>query len=124
MVSGSMALLKVKNGEVGFQKSSLKQLSAGSAYIPYLEGQEEFRVLQEDEDGIVNEESLSRRSEMGSQSAGAIYDISGHKMFNAVSVRGENQTGWGSSEREQARTKFSFLKKGVYIHNNKKVLKR
>ena len=124
MVSGSMALLKVKNGEVGFQKSSLKQISAGSAYIPYLEGQEEFRVLQEDEDGIVNEESLSQRSEVGSKSSSAIYDLSGHKIFNASSERGENQTGMSSSECEQARTKFSVLKKGVYIHNNKKVLKR
>ncbi len=50
--SGSMALLKVKNGEVGFQKSTSKQIAAGSAYVPYSDGQEDFRVLQMSEVGI------------------------------------------------------------------------
>lgn len=52
MVAGSMALLKVKNGQVGFQKSTQKSISAGSAYIPYTEGQEEFRVLKDYETKI------------------------------------------------------------------------
>ena len=73
MTAGSMALLKVKNGEVGFQKSTSKQIAAGSAYIPYSEEQETFRVLKMIEDGI-DSPTLSRTSE------DARYDLMGRKL--------------------------------------------
>ena len=73
MTAGSMALLKVKNGEVGFQKSTSKQIAAGSAYIPYSEEQETFRVLKIIEDGIESP-TLSRTSE------DARYDLMGRKL--------------------------------------------
>ena len=96
MVAGSMALLKVKNGQVGFQKSTQKSISAGSAYIPYTEGKEEFRVLQDAEDGIglIKNEKIKENCES--------YDLSGRRMFN---------------------TQCSMIN-GIVINNNKKVLKR
>lgn len=95
IVAGSMALLRVKNGQVGFQKSTLTQIAAGSAYIPYYEGQEDFRILQDVEDGIVNEGLRVKDEDLDN----AIYDISGRKVN-------------------------SQLKKGIIIVNNKKVLKK
>ena len=82
MVSGSMAVLKVKNGQVGFQKSTLKQIAAGSAYIPYQEGQEEFRVLQDVETSLVKEE-LRAKTE---KSVGEMYDLSGRKIDSKKGV--------------------------------------
>ncbi|MCR4920752.1 MAG: hypothetical protein K5945_03470 [Bacteroidaceae bacterium] len=78
MESGSMALLKVKNGEVGFQKSTSKQIAAGSAYIPYREGQDSFRVLQQMDDGIESVQELkgSRAQDLDGQ----CYDLSGRKL--------------------------------------------
>ena len=95
--AGSMALLKVKNGVVGFQKSTSKQISAGSAYIPYSEGQEEFRQLQESETGI-NMDFKIQNSKFKIADAQSLYDISGRKVSEAH--------------------------KGVIIVNNKKMLKR
>ena len=92
-----MALLKVKNGVVGFQKSTSKQISAGSAYIPYSEGQEEFRQLQESETGIQSEFEV-QNSKFKIADAQSLYDISGRKVSEAH--------------------------KGVIIVNNKKMLKR
>ena len=94
MVAGSMALLKVKNGQVGFQKSTSKQIAAGSAYIPYSEGQEEFRVLQDAEDGLI-EVDKTQCSMLNVQSA---YDLSGRSVPDTH--------------------------KGVVIVNKKKMLKR
>ena len=71
--SGSMALLKVKNGEVGFQKSTSKQIAAGSAYIPYSEGQDDFRTVQIIEDGI----EIPATASAGE---GARYDLLGRKL--------------------------------------------
>jgi len=71
IVSGSMALLKVKNGQVGFQKSTLKKLAAGSAYIPFSEGQEEFRTLQFIETGIETVKTTQEET---------AYDLSGKKV--------------------------------------------
>ena len=82
MVSGSMAVLKVKNGQVGFQKSTLKQIAAGSAYIPYQEGQEEFRALQDVETSLVKEE-LRAKTE---KSVGEMYDLSGRKIDSKKGV--------------------------------------
>ena len=95
--AGSTALLKVKNGVVGFQKSTSKQISAGSAYIPYSEGQEEFRQLQESETGILSEFEV-QNSKFKIADAQSLYDISGRKVSEAH--------------------------KGVIIVNNKKMLKR
>jgi hypothetical protein len=94
MVAGSMALLKVKNGQVGFQKSISKQITAGSAYIPYTEGQEEFRVLQESETKVKNIKNV-QCSMFNVQSA---YDLSGRRVPQTH--------------------------KGITIVNNKKMLKR
>ena len=97
--AGSMALLKVKNGQVGFQKSTSKQIAAGSAYIPYAEGQEEFRVLQEDETGINSlTPNLSPVGEGNTLDEGDSYNLAGQKVPETH--------------------------KGVVIVNNKKVLKR
>ena len=94
MASGSMALLKVKNGQVGFQKSTQKTISAGSAYIPYSEGQDEFRVLQDAEDAI---------EVIGDSPSGILgktaYDLSGRHVGNR-------------------------MKRGLIIQNNKKMLRR
>ena len=95
MVAGSMALLKVKNGQVGFQKSISKQITAGSAYIPYSEGQEEFRVLQESETGIG---SLTPNSQLSTLNSQLHYNLSGQRV--------------------------SRTHKGITIVNNKKMLKR
>jgi hypothetical protein len=94
MVSGSMALLKVKNGQVGFQKSTQKAISAGSAYIPYSDGQDEFRVLQDAEDAL---EGIPD-SRFGIQKK-TVYDLSGRNVGNRV-------------------------RKGLIIQNNKKMLRR
>ena len=94
MESGSMALLKVKNGQVGFQKSTSKQIAAGSSYIPYSEGQEEFRVLQDAETGVKKNDN-AQCSMLNVQSS---YDLSGRRATD--------------------------LHKGVIIVNNKKILKR
>ena len=94
MVAGSMALLKVKNGQVGFQKSISKQITAGSAYIPYTEGQEEFRVLQESETKVKNINNVQC------------------SMFNV-------QSDYDLSGRRVPKTH-----KGITIVNNKKMLKR
>lgn len=94
MASGSMALLKVKNGQVGFQKSTQKTISAGSAYIPYSDGQDEFRVLQDAEDAI---------EVIGDSPSGILgktaYDLSGRHVGNR-------------------------MKRGLIIQNNKKMLRR
>ena len=97
--AGSMALLKVKNGQVGFQKSTSKQIAAGSAYIPYAEGQEEFRVLQEDETGI-------------------------RSLTPDPSPVGEGNTLGEGDSYNLAGQKVPETHKGVVIVNNKKVLKR
>ena len=96
MVAGSMALLKVKNGQVGFQKSTQKQIAAGSAYVPYSEGQEEFRVLKDAETSLTPSPSLKGGG--SEEGKGNLYDLSGR------SVRDTH--------------------KGVIIVNNKKMLKR
>ena len=92
--AGTMALLKVKSGQVGFQKSTSKQIAAGSAYIPYSEGQEEFRVLQDAETGVKKIDN-AQCSMLNVQSS---YDLTGQKV--------------------------SAFHKGVIIVNNKKMLKR
>jgi len=74
ITEGSMALLRVKNGQVGFQKSSSKKIAAGSAYIPYVEGQENFRALQNVETGI--KPIITDRE-------GPAYDLSGRRVYNA-----------------------------------------
>jgi len=94
MEAGSMALLKVKNGQIGFQKSTSKQIAAGSAYIPYSEGQEEFRMLQESETNVKNIDSV----QCSMSDVHPAYDLSGRK---AVETH-----------------------RGVIIVNNKKMLKR
>ena len=75
-----MALLKVKNGEVGFLKSTSKQIAAGSAYIPYSEEQEAFRVLQMLEDGM--ESTRLTHSDEDSR-----YDLTGRKLPKGQSSR-------------------------------------
>jgi len=92
--AGTMALLKVKNGQVGFQKSTSKQIAAGSSYIPYSEGQEEFRVLQDAETGVKNINNVQCLM-LNVQSS---YDLSGRRATDTH--------------------------KGVVIVNNKKMLKR
>ena len=80
ITSGSMALLKVKNGEVGFLKSTSKQVAAGSAYIPYSEEQEDFRVLQMLDDGM--ESTRLTHSDEDSR-----YDLMGRKLPKGQSSR-------------------------------------
>ena len=92
--AGTMALLKVKSGQVGFQKSTSKQIAAGSAYIPYSEGQEEFRVLQDAETGVKNINNV-QCSMLNVQSS---HDLSGRRATEPH--------------------------KGIIIVNNKKMLKR
>jgi len=92
--AGTMALLKVKTGQVGFQKSTSKQIAAGSSYIPYSEGQEEFRVLQDAETGVKNINNVQCLM-LNVQSS---YDLSGRRATDTH--------------------------KGVVIVNNKKMLKR
>lgn len=91
MEAGSMATLKVKNGEVGFAKTTAKTLAAGATYIPYSAGQDDFRPLKEGTDGI-DTPTISQRE-------GDVFDLSGR----IVSP--------------------SSTKKGIYIINNKKILK-
>lgn len=92
MESGSMATLKVKNGVVGFAKTTAKTLVAGSTYIPYIAGQDDFRPLKEDEDVI---------RALG-ESAGQL----------------DNQQAYNLAGQRVNRTE-----KGLYIINNKKILK-
>lgn len=76
IVSGTISLLKVRNGEVGFQKATSKQVAAGSAYIPYSEGQETFRVLQNTGNGI----EMVQSSGLKRQGTDTIYDLSGRRL--------------------------------------------
>lgn len=76
MVAGSMALLKVKNGQVGFQKSTQKTISAGSAYVPYADGQEEFRVLKDAE--------TSLNPIPSPKGEGNLYDLSGRRVCDTL----------------------------------------
>lgn len=92
MEAGSMSTLKVKNGVVGFSKTTAKTLAAGSTYIPYIAGQDEFRPLKEDEDAIHNSEFIIQNS-----GEGETFDLSGRRVEKAG--------------------------KGIYIINNKKILK-
>lgn len=90
--SGSMATIKVKNGVVGFAKTTAKTLAAGAAYIPYSAGQEDFRELRDYEDGI---RSITPDP---SPESGEVYDLSGRRVSRVA-------------------------KGGLYIINNKKILK-
>lgn len=78
MAAGSMALLKVKNGEVGFQKSTSKQIAAGSAYIPYFEGQDTFRILED------TENSLNSLTTDPHPERETIYDLSGRTLLGGL----------------------------------------
>lgn len=89
--SGSMATLKVKNGVVGFAKTTAKTLAAGAAYVPYSADLPDFRELKDYEDGIGSLTSDPSPEE------GNIYDLAGRKVKTAG--------------------------KGLYIINNKKILK-
>ncbi|MGN0234086.1 MAG: hypothetical protein ACI4B5_06675 [Bacteroidaceae bacterium] len=73
ITSGSVRTFKVKNGVAGFAKVSSTSLSAGVAYIPYHEGEEDFLPLQEDEN------SISPVSEEGTNSM-SVYDLHGRKV--------------------------------------------
>lgn len=79
--AGSMATIKVRNGEVGFSKTTAKTLAAGAAYIPYISGQDDFRPLKEDEDAV----SLSPNH---SPVSGEMYDLLGRKVSSSSSNKG------------------------------------
>lgn len=106
MVAGSMALLKVKNGQVGFQKSSSKQIAAGSAYVPYSEGQEEFRVLQDAEDGVKDVDNAQYTTPKGSQANGE-NEVATLNVLSAYDLSGRRA-----------------VKSSIIIVNNKKMLKK
>ena len=93
--SGTIRVLKIVSGQVGFSKSSSTSVVAGSAYLPYNEGEDDFRPFVDVEDGLssVGTDAL----EKGTQA----YDLMGRKV-------------------DASRQK----KNDIYIINNKKILKR
>lgn len=92
--SGSMRTLKVKNGVAGFSRVSATSASAGSAYVPYTEGEADFLPLVDLEDAVEGVQG-------DAQPAGAAYDLQGRKASAGQQSAGE-----------------------IYIINNKKILKR
>jgi hypothetical protein len=93
--SGTIRILKIVSGQVGFSKSASTSVVAGSAYLPYNEGEDDFRPFVDVEDGLssVGTDAL----EKGTQA----YDLMGRKV-------------------DASRQK----KNDIYIINNKKILKR
>ena len=92
--SGRMRLLRVKNGQVGFARSSGTSASAGSAYIVCADGEDDFLPLLDQEDAVTGVPAAA-------ESTGRAYDLQGR------SVNADRQrTG------------------DIYIINNKKVMKR
>lgn len=98
MEAGSMATLKVKNGVAGFSKTTAKTLAAGATYIPYVAGQDDFRPLKEDADAI---RGVNAGDSEGEARDGDVYDLLGRKVARPIGKAG----------------------KGLYIMNNKKILK-
>lgn len=92
--SGSMRTLKVKNGVTGFSRVSATSASAGSAYVPCVEGEADFLPLLE-------QESAVQAVQAGTQGAGQTYDLLGRKANAARQKTGD-----------------------IYIIDNKKILKR
>ncbi len=94
LASGSIRVLKVVGGEVGFSKSTSTSVAAGSAYIPFREGEDDFRPLADVEDGL---------SPAQADAADGLraYDLVG-RPTDAAHQRKNN----------------------IYIINNKKILKR
>ena len=92
--SGSIRVLKVVGGEVGFSRSTSTSVTAGSAYIPFREGEDDFRPLADVEDGLPQAMS---EADGGTRA----YDLTG-RPADAAHQRKNN----------------------IYIINNKKILKR
>ncbi len=93
--SGTIRVLKIVSGQVGFSKSSSTSMVAGSAYLPYNEGEDDFRPFVDVEDGLSSVRTGALES--GTQA----YDLMGRKV-------------------DASRQK----KNDIYIINNKKILKR
>ncbi len=91
---GSMRTLKVKNGVAGFSRVSATSASAGSAYVPCVEGEADFLPLLDREDAV-------QAVQAGAQWAGQAYDLLGRKANAARQKTGD-----------------------IYIMDNKKILKR
>lgn len=93
-MAGSMRTLRVKNGVPGFARTSSTSAAAGTAYVPCLDGEEDFLPLGDDGDGIIGTDAQVNEN-------GQAYDLSGQK----VKVEGQRAG-------------------DVYIINNKKILKQ
>lgn len=50
LTSGSVAVLKVKDGVAGFEKATRTSVAAGSTYLPYADGDDEWRPIVVDGD--------------------------------------------------------------------------
>ncbi len=90
--SGSMRVLKVKNGTAGFSRTSSTSASAGSAYITCADGEDDFLPLLDlgdavagvraDQGGAVRAYDLQgRKARADRQRAGEIYIIDNKKIL-------------------------------------------
>lgn len=92
--AGSMRTLRVKNGVAGFSRTSSTSAAAGTAYVPCMDGEEDFLPLSLEGDAV----SGVRADD---SDEGQAYDLMGRKVYPAGQKAGD-----------------------IYIINNKKILRQ
>lgn len=92
--AGSMRTLRVKNGVAGFSRTSSTSAAAGTAYVPCMDGEEDFLPLSLEGDAV----SGVRADDSG---GGQACDLMGRKVYPTGQKAGD-----------------------IYIINNKKILRR